>query len=256
MKTTTKMKNLNNFAEEDTSSVIADCYQNGLSVACVILGFHNKNLNVLLTRFNGSDKWMLPTGLVMHTEAPEDAAFRILTNKIGMRQVNLEQFRLFGDNDRLSLDEVATIMHSHGIKKNPDNNRLVTVGYYSLVDITQTEFNTFANKELSWFSLTELPELFGDDSTIIENAFAEIRKFGYQKPIERDILPDLFTMDELKDVYEMIFQKRLDARNFERKVRSKGYIKKTTSHSDTGKARLFYFNQKNFDRRADVIFWN
>lgn len=53
----------------------------------------------------------------------------------------------------------------------------------------------------------------------------------------------------------MVFQKDLDARNFERKVLSKGYILKSKGNSDIGKARLFYFNQKNFERRADVIFW-
>lgn len=249
------MKNLNLAADKDILSVDADCYQKGLSVACVIVGFHKRSPRVLLTKFGGSEKWMLPTSLVMKSETTEDAAMRLLGSKTGLKQVNMQQFRLFGDSGRLSTDEVDTIMNLHGIECNSGINRLVTLGYYALVDMTKAVLDTVPELEMGWFSLKELPELFGDDCHIAQAAFDEIRKYGYTRPLERDILPDYFTIDELKDVYEMVFQKDFDTRNFERKVKSKGYIMESTGYTDVGKARLYYFNQKNFEQRADVIFW-
>ncbi len=249
------MKNLTIAAGKAILSVDAGCYQKGLSVACVIVGFHERSPRVLLTKFSGSDKWMLPTSLLMKTESPEDAAYRLLEENTGLQQINMQQFRLFGDNDRLTSDEVDVIMNLHGIEETKNTNRLVTLGYYALVDMTKAVLNTESNTEMCWFSLKELPELFGDDRHIAQAAFTEIRKYGLTRPIERDILPNYFTIEELKDVYEMVFQKDLDARNFERKILTKGYILKSKGHSDIGKARLFYFNQKNFERRADVIFW-
>lgn len=249
------MKNLTIAADKDTLSVDATCYQKGLSVACVIVGFHERSPRVLLSKYSGSEKWMLPTSLLMKTESPEDAAYRLLDENTGLKQINMQQFRLFGDNDRLTSDEVDVIMNLHGIENIGNTSRLVTLGYYALVDMTKAVLNTEPNTEMRWFLLKELPELFGDDRHIAQAAFTEIRKYGFTRPIERDILPDYFTIDELKDVYEMVFQKDLDARNFERKVLTKGYILKSKGHTDVGKARLFYFNQKNFERRADVIFW-
>lgn len=249
------MKNLSFAADKKTLSVDAGCYQKGLSVACVIVGFHQRSPRVLLTKFRNSEKWMLPSSLVMKTETTEDTALRILGSSTGMRQTNLQQFRLFGDNGRLTSDEVNIILNLHGIKPNQNINRIVTLGYYALVDMTKTVLQKSEKLEMRWSSLKELPELFGDDRHIAQAAFTEIRKYGYTRPLERDILPDYFTIDELKDVYEMIFEKDLDTRNFERKVRSKGYILKSKDHSDIGKARLFYFDQKNFERRADIILW-
>lgn len=249
------MKNLTIPTDKETLSVDVGCYQKGLSVACVIVGFHERSPRVLLARFNGSEKWMLPTSLVMKTESPEDAAYRLLNQRTGLQSVNLQQFRLFGDNSRLTSNEIDVIMDLHGIEQTTSSKRLVTLGYYALTDMSKVVLNTESNMEIRWFSLKELPELFGDDRHIAQAAFTEIRKYGLNRPIERDILPDYFTIEELKDVYEMVFQKDLDARNFERKVLSKGYILKSNGHSDIGKARLFYFNQKNFERRADVIFW-
>lgn len=249
------MKNLTFSTDKESLSVDVGCYQKGLSVTCVIVGFRERSPRVLLTKFSDSEKWMLPTSLVMKTESPEDTAYRLLNRQTELHGVNLQQFRLFGDKDRLTSNEVDIIMNLHGIEETTGSKRLVTLGYYALVDMSKVVLNTTSNIETHWTSLKELPTLFGDDRHIVQTAFAEIRKYGYKRPIERDILPDYFTIDELKDVYEMVIQKDLDARNFERKVLSKGYILKSNGNSDIGKARLFYFNQKNFEKRADVIFW-
>lgn len=249
------MKNLTFSTDKNILSVDVDCYQKGLSVTCVIAGFHERSPRVLLTKFSDSAKWMLPTSLVMKTESPEDAAYRVLKVHNGLQGVNLQQFRLFGDSGRLTSCEINTILNLHGVETIESAKRLVTLGYYALADMSKVVLNADPNMETRWFSLKELPTLFGDDRHIAQAAFTEIRKYGYNRPIERDILPDYFTIDELKNLYEMVFQKDLDARNFERKVLSKGYILKSKGNSDIGKARLFYFNQKNFERRADVIFW-
>lgn len=252
------MKKLNPSTGRHNLSVEATCYQKSLSVACVIVGFDSRSPKILLTRTRASRKWMLPSSLVMRSENTDDAARRVISAYTTQTNVTAYQFRLFGDNDRLTKNELATIMDLHGLSdtdSSEDVKRIVTMGYYSLVDMRKIDLSSNPNVESKWFLLTKMPELFGDDRNIVKSSIDEIRRHGHAIPIEKDVLPDYFTIEDLRSVYEQVFQKDLDARNFERKVLSKGYISKMSGYTDIGKARLFYFNWKKFNRRADLVFW-
>ncbi|MGZ9735251.1 glycoside hydrolase family 3 C-terminal domain-containing protein [Flavobacterium sp. GNP002] len=53
-------------------------YQPGLSIDCMIFGFHDNQLKVLLIKTKYSDKWALPGGFVSVNEDVDEAAVTVL----------------------------------------------------------------------------------------------------------------------------------------------------------------------------------
>ena len=71
-----------------------------LSIDCVIFGFHDGQLKILLLRFKNTEAWALPGGFVFQNESIEDAAQRILLDRTGLKDIYLEQFYVFGEKNR------------------------------------------------------------------------------------------------------------------------------------------------------------
>ncbi|MFR9164849.1 MAG: NUDIX domain-containing protein [Dysgonomonas sp.] len=92
------------------SQLPEDKYLPGLSVDCVIIGFHNGTLKILLNKFNTNNKWMLPGGFVLKDENIDDAAYRHLKNRTGLKEVFLKQFHTFGDSDRTDIEENKSVL--------------------------------------------------------------------------------------------------------------------------------------------------
>jgi 8-oxo-dGTP diphosphatase len=71
-----------------------------ISVDCVIFGFQENQLKVLLLKFRNSDIWSLPGGFIGREEDADDAAKRILWQRTGLENIYLQQFHTFGDLKR------------------------------------------------------------------------------------------------------------------------------------------------------------
>src|SRR5580765_2287888 len=118
----------------------------GISVDCVIFGFDENELKVLLIKsdlkkFEG--KWSLLGDLVNNHEDLDEAAYRVLKERTGMDDVYLEQVRGFGEMGR----------HPAA--------RIVTIAYCSLINIQHHELKILDN-ELHWHRLTTLSEMAFD----------------------------------------------------------------------------------------------
>ncbi|MDR0864934.1 MAG: NUDIX domain-containing protein [Candidatus Symbiothrix sp.] len=195
----------------------ADALLPGISVDCVIFGFHNGTLMVLLNKFSSFHKWTLPGGFVLKEENVEEAAHRILEKRTGLKNLYLHQFYTFGDVSRTGSDiEFPT---GHWLIQ-----RFVSIGYYAFVEYSKVRIYTSSEEDLEWFAINKVPQLYADHNSIIEKAIAGIRKQINIVPIGYNLLPEKFTLTELRLIYEAILGKELDRRNFQRKILSTGLI--------------------------------
>ncbi len=197
-----------------------------ISVDCVIFGFHENQLKVLLLKFKKSPVWALAGGFVGIEEDVDQAAQRILEERTGLTDIYLEQFYTFGDMARnyRAVDEhrgINEAMGGESDKLDFVDQRFITIGYYALVDYSQVQVNPQGMSDASeWMDVTALPKLFLDHNRIVIKALESMRRSLDEKLVAFALLSETFTMSELQLVYETILGKRLVRTNFQRKILS------------------------------------
>ncbi|MCR2784430.1 MULTISPECIES: NUDIX hydrolase [unclassified Microbacterium] len=150
------------------------------------------------TRDPYEGRWALPGGWLDVTENLDAAAARTLAETTGLAPSYLEQLYAFGAVDR-------------------SPSRVVSIVYWALVRPDEAEAAQ-AQHNVAWFDAASLPPLAFDHSQIVEYALWRLRnKVGYSR-IAHGLLPEEFTLAELREVYEAILERRLDPANFRRQV--------------------------------------
>jgi 8-oxo-dGTP diphosphatase len=193
-----------------------------LSVDCVIFGFHENQLKVLLLKHRHLDLWALPGGFIYKDEPIDTAAYRVLKERTGLNEIFLQQFNVFGEPHRSEKEFHLQDLEKDGIEISEDHwilQRFVTVGYYALVEFSEVSpaSGTLA-EECVWWDIHHLPALMLDHGKIVEKALVTLRlQLNYQ-PIGYNLLQEKFTMPELQKLYETILDKKLDRRNFQRRI--------------------------------------
>jgi 8-oxo-dGTP diphosphatase len=183
----------------------------GLSVDCVIFGYSDKELKVLviksdLKKFAG--QWSLIGDLIHPEEDIDKASHRVLEEYTGLKKVFLEQAQAFGECSR----------HPFG--------RVVTIAYYSLIDINNCQLQ-FNKKELSWIPVRCLKKMAFDHRKILESCLQRIQEQVFEKPLLFNLLPGKFTLRDLQVLYEAVLGEPLDRRNFRKKIAVKEWLQKT-----------------------------
>jgi ADP-ribose pyrophosphatase YjhB (NUDIX family) len=198
----------------------------GISVDCVIFGFHENSLKVLLLKFKKTPVWALAGGFVGPEEDVDQAAQRILAERTGLSDIYLEQFYTFGDLARnyRAVDEHRDVNNAMGgspMKMDWVDQRFITIGYYALVDYSKVAVNPGGVSDASeWMDVSALPKLFLDHNRIVLKALESLRRNLDEKLVAFELLGDTFTMSDLQMVYETILGKRLVRTNFQRKILS------------------------------------
>ncbi len=172
-----------------------------LSVDCVIFGFDENKLKVLLIRsdlkkFQG--KWSLLGDLVGQYEDLDAAAYRILKQRTGLDDVYLEQVQTFGTVNR----------HPAG--------RVVTVTYCSLINVQHHKLKILDN-ELHWHDVQSVTKLAFDHQQIFETCYSWLQKRIQEHPLGFNLLPRKFSLRDLQNLYEAILDTKMDRRNFRKK---------------------------------------
>jgi ADP-ribose pyrophosphatase YjhB (NUDIX family) len=202
----------------------------GLSVDCVIFGFHDNQLKVLLLRMKNAVRWSLPGGFVLKEENVDDAASRILQSRTGLENIFLRQFYLFGDMARNDKALSREVLRQRGIEATENHwfvQRFVSVGYYALVNFrTAVPRADEISDACAWWDLADVHDLIIDHNQILSKALETLRQQLNYQPIGYNLLPERFTMPELQRLYETILGKRLDRRNFQRKMLGYGILKR------------------------------
>lgn len=198
--------NLKNAALEKSSHV--EYFNIAVSVDCVILGYDEKQLKVLLIKsdleeFEGM--WSLLGDLVRPDEDIEAASYRVLQNRTGLEDVYLEQVYTFGSVGR----------HPSG--------RVVTTAYYALVNINSHKLQLVHN-ELHWHPVKKLGAMAFDHKLILETCLKRLQEKALEEPVVFNLLPEKFSLRELQDVYEAILGTGLDRRNFRKRISLKNWL--------------------------------
>jgi len=183
-----------------------------------------------LKSFEG--QWALPGGFVRVDETLEGAARREVEEETGLKGIYLEQLYTFGE-----------------IVRDP-RERVITVAYFALVNLEGHDVHASTDARNGvWFSINDLPKLAFDHKKILSAAHQRLKgKLRYQ-PIGFELLPEKFTLRQLQQLYEVILDRKLDKRNFRKKVLGMEIVKET-KEIEKGvahrAARLFRFDKRKY----------
>lgn len=193
-----------------------------LSIDCVVFGFHDNELKVLLSKFMAVELWALQGGFVEQEEDIDAAAKRILEERTGLSGIFLEQFHVFGRADRQRLEEMEVKFRDtpyEAFKTVFLQKRFVSIGYYALVDFSKVNPVTGDLFEKSaWFDIDALPEMAFDHQEIVHKALEKLRRSLDYQLVGFNLMPEFFTMNELQHLYETILGTPLLRANFQRKM--------------------------------------
>lgn len=237
----------------NSSEKVVDFIQNGhkrylphLSIDCVIFGYHDQQLKILLIRYHAQENWSLPGGYVGREEGLTDAAHRILGEKTQLTNLFLQQFYTFGDSPtRLNRIEIQENHNKAYAKANVAideehwlSERTLSVGYYALVDYHEVSITPeFLVEDYAWVDVNDLPRLKYDHKEIIDKALMTLRSQIYRQSIGHNLLPEKFTLPEIHSLYEAILGKQFDRRNFRKKMLALGLIQQLTEQRKIGPHR-------------------
>jgi len=215
--------------------------QTHFTIDCVILTFDEGKLKVLLAERNEypyKDWWALPGYFVNKYEEMEDAVARILFEMTGLKDIYMDQLAAFA-----------------GVKRHPEG-RILTVAYMALVQMEEVK-NKIASltsymRQLKWFSVDELPELAFDHREIIDLSLDRLKKTISFSTTPYELLPNKFTLTQLQQVFEALLNKKLDKRNFRKKINNLGYLKELNEVQkgvSYRAAKLYSFDKKKFQKQ-------
>ncbi len=196
-------------------------YIPNLSYDSVIFGFSGEKLKILILEYHNTGTFALPGGFVRMDEALDVAARRGLSERTGIEEVYLEQFYTFGSLERSDPETMRRIMEAQGMQMNDQwlLGRFVTVAYYALINYeTVSPKPDFFSDSIGWYDFDALPPLMQDHSLIVQRALEHLRSHLDQKLLSFNLLPQLFTMKELQQVYESILGEKQNRANFQRRM--------------------------------------
>lgn len=207
-----------------------------VSVDCIIFGFDEGELKLLLLKRNfepAMGEWSLMGGFVQDNESVDDAAKRVLKELTGLEDVFMEQVGTFGD-----------------IKRDP-GERVISVAYYALVNVNEYDRGLVQQHNAYWIKIDELPPLIFDHPEMIAKARELMKHQASDNPISFNLLPELFTLTQLQNLYEAIYGEQMDKRNFRKRVAMMDFIEKTDFIDKSGSKRgayLYKFNDKAYKK--------
>ena len=204
-----------------------------VAVDCVIFGYRDGELKLLLYPRSfepAKGNWSLLGGFIQQDESSDQAAARILKRTTGLDQIYMEQVAAFSKPDR----ETAA--------------RVISIAYYALIRLDDHDEEIVHQYGADWFSFDKKPDLIFDHDEIIHKALTKLQqKAGYQL-VGPELLPELFTLTQLRGLYEAIFQRTLDPGNFRKKVLSLDVLTRHNKKDSTeSKKGAFFYSYDNED---------
>ncbi len=209
-----------------------------VAVDCIVFGYDilDKEIKLLLIKRSlepSKGKWSLAGGFVKGKESLDEAASRILRKLTGLEKIYLKQSYSFGEVER---DPGA---------------RVISIAYFALIAIRDISKELAEQNGAHWRSISGLPELIFDHSEMVKKALTDLQNQIKVKPVGFELLPEKFTLVQLQDLYEAIYRKSVDKRNFRKKILSMGILEKLDEkEKETSKKGAYYykFNKERYER--------
>lgn len=205
-----------------------------LAIDCIIFGYDGAELKLLVIQRGFEPckgQWSLVGGFVQEEETTEEAARRALKSLTGLDGLYMEQLHTFSRPDR------------------DQEDRTVSVAYFALLDIHQYRHQLSEDYHPVWFPINQEPDLIFDHNEMVQLAKEQLRYKAALHPLLFELLPEKFTMPQLKNLYECVYNTGFDKGNFSRKILSTKLLTKLNSKDKlSSKKGAFYYkvNEKNY----------
>jgi len=203
---------------------------------CIIFGFEDGKLKLLIFKrrvkpFMG--EWSLIGSFVKLDEDVDDAAKRVLAEITGLKNVFMEELK------------------AYGLANRDPGYRCVSIGQYALIRIEDYDKKLVEIHGAHWYDLDKIPNLVLDHNQMVQDAMGRLKRKARYQPIGFELLPEKFTIPQLQQLYEAIYQIELDARNFRKKVLSYNVLLKLDEKDKTSSRRgafLYKFDDINYQK--------
>lgn len=210
-------------------------YENqGIHVIASIFTIDKGKLKILLVKRKNNPyqgHWALTGGALYNDEDLEDGLNREIYEKTGLEHIEVKLANVFGKKNR------SPVM------------RMVAVTYIGIIDSSKVEIakSTLKTSNAEWFSIDEVPHLAYDHNEIITDAIKKLKEEILKTDLLKVFFPSGFTLPELQKVYESILEKKLDRRNFRKKILNMDMIIPTDEEKifeGKKKAKIYIFKEK------------
>lgn len=215
-----------------------------VAVDAVVFGYQNQQVYILLIQqkygaYQG--QWALPGGFVLDGEGLTQAVHRELKEEAGITVKYLEQLYTFGDD--INRDSRAQV---------------ISVSYFALVDASAFELKADTDAEdAQWFALDSIPKLAYDHSKIIDIAYKRLQAKVRYQPIGLHLLQPEFPFSDLEHLYSAILQKKIERRNFRKKILDFQLLEETGKFKKEGSGRpgkIYRFNTTQYQQLLEEGF--
>ena len=214
-------------------------YQNDkmyVATDCIIFGFDKGKLKLLIFKRRiepRSGEWSLIGSFVKLNEDVSHAAQRVLAEFTGLENVFMEQLQTYGAADR------------------DPGYRCISIAQYALMRIDDSDKDLVEKHGAHWYDIDKKPTLVLDHDQMVADAMESLKRKARYQPIGFELLPEKFTIPQLQQLYEAIYQKELDARNFRKKVLSHNVLIKLDEKDKSSSRRgafLYRFDYKTYKK--------
>jgi len=210
-----------------TQKMEIDSYSNQekilVAVDCAIFGYHNGELKLLLFKREKEPEighWSLIGGWVNNNESVEDAAHRVLQRITGLHDIFMDQVSVFSEPHR------------------DPGGRVISIVFYSLIVIDEERFKLSSEFGAEWWPVCKVPNLIFDHQQMLCASMEKLRQNASYHLVGKELLPEHFTITQLRNLYNSIFSRNIDPGNFRKKVLSLNVLErldqKDTSNSKKG----------------------
>lgn len=207
-----------------------------VSVDCIILGFKEGKLFLLISKrifdpLKGCDSLM--GGFLRANESLKDTVGRTVYEYTGIENVFMEQVGAYGDLNR------------------DEGERVISIAYYALIDMQLFDEDLCQKHNARWEELDKVDKLIFDHNQILDDTLKILRQKASSQPIGFNLLPEKFTLPQLQNLYEAIYQTPIDKRNFRKKILEMEILEKLDEKDKSSSKRgAFYykFNQEKYDK--------
>ncbi|MEE2772162.1 MAG: NUDIX domain-containing protein [Bacteroidota bacterium] len=206
---------------------------------CIIFGFDEGKLKLLV--FNRQveplkGEWSLIGSFVRLDEDLDVACERVLRETTGLENVFMQQLKCYGKKDR------------------DPGYRCISVAHYALIRIDEYDKELVSQHGASWYEINEVPQLILDHNQMVLDALKQLKYNARYRPIGFELLPEKFTIPQLQCLYEAIYQRELDSRNFRKKVTSLRVLEKLDEKDKSSSKRgafLYRFDHENYQKLVE-----
>ncbi|MDR0546986.1 MAG: NUDIX domain-containing protein [Dysgonamonadaceae bacterium] len=214
-----------------------------VSVDCIILGFKDEEINVLVIKrkfepLKGERSLM--GGFVRDNENLNDTVSRVVAEYTGVENVYMEQVGAYGDISRDS------------------GERVISVVYYALIDMERFDDKLEKQHNAEWVNVNHVGQLIFDHNLFLTDTIHLLRRRTVSRPVGFNLLPEKFTLPQLQSLYEAIYQRPLDKRNFRKKIFEMDILDKLEEKDKSASRRGAYyyrFNKEKYNRRLEEGFY-